>query len=131
MSNPLPRLSFATTLLLLSVTACIPGGASSSDNASVAASAETSTGGSSVAVSAACSDAMAAAAASNNVSDTVADLEPAIRACKTLAEWIAASDANPAALDGASPELFVQNACASLEALANEPLCRAVGPPGS
>ena len=130
MSNYLPRISVPTTLLVLFLAACMPGGASPSENARFAASAETSAG-SSVAVSAACSDAMAAAAAINNVSDTVADLEPAIRACDTLAEWIAASDANPAALDGASPKLFLQNACASLEALANEPLCTEVGALGS
>ena len=129
MSNPSPRLSFATTLLLLSITACTPGGASQSENASVAGSSDTSAGASTVSVSAACSDAMAAAAAIEDVS--VADLEPAIRACETLAEWIAASDANPGALHGASPKLFVQNACASLEALANEPLCEEVGAPGS
>jgi hypothetical protein len=74
---------------------------------------------------------MAEAAASAATSDTVADFVPAIKACKTLAEWIAASNANPGALDGVSPKLFVQNACASLESLVDEPLCLEVGAPGS
>lgn len=128
MSYTTLRVSVLMGLLVVALAGCGPGGASPSN---VAASAEGSAGGSAVVVSPACSDAMAAAAAIEDVADTVADLEPAIRACETLAEWIAASDANPAALDGASPKLFAQNACASLEGLANEPLCRAVGAPGS
>lgn len=128
MSNLTLRASVPLALLVVALAACGPGNASPSD---AAASPEGSSAGSAVAVSPACSDAMAAAAAIGDTSNTVADLEPAIRACETLAEWIAVSDANPAALDGASPKLFAQNACASLEALANEPLCLEVGTPGS
>ena len=81
--------------------------------------------------STACDDAMAAAAAVDENSDTVADLYPAVRACQTLAEWTAASDAHPTALDGANAKLFAQNACANGEGLADEPLCVEVGAPYS
>jgi hypothetical protein len=125
-SDVTPRISIPMALFVFALAACAPAGVPSA-NPSFGASA----GGSAVAVSAACSDAMAAAAAIGDISDTVADLEPAIRACETLAEWIAASDANPAALDGAPAKLFAQNACASLEGLAEVPLCVEVGAPGS
>lgn len=115
-------------LLLLALSGCVPGSTSPGESPSSEASTETSGAGSSVTVSVACSDAMAAAAAVEDISDAVADV---IRACDTLAEWVAASDLHPEALDGASPKLSVQNACASLPALQDEPLCVEVGAPGS
>jgi hypothetical protein len=78
-------------------------------------------------VTTACTEAFAEAAAVGDMEDSVEDLYPAIRACETLAEWTAASDAYPAALDGAPAALFAQNACASNESLAGEPLCIEVG----
>jgi len=67
----------------------------------------------------------AAAAAIDDLSDTVQELDPAVRSCATLAAWGAASDAYPAALDGVDPWTFLGNRCDDSAAdLASTPLCR-------
>ena len=62
----------------------------------------------------ACQQAFAGAAAVDAYSDMVTDLDPAVRACATVAEWVAGSAMFPAALDGADPVTFLRNRCASL-----------------
>jgi hypothetical protein len=61
--------------------------------------------------------------------DTIEDLYPAIRACKTVDEWTAASTANPDALDGADPVVFLTNAClyATASDIAVTDLCNSLG----
>ena len=59
----------------------------------------------------ACEKAFSDAANISDFSDTVEDLDPAVRACSTVAEWTAASNEHPGALDGASPLTFLQNRC--------------------
>lgn len=70
----------------------------------------TSTVESSSALSA-CEAAFRNAAAVDDMHDTVEDLDPAIRACRTVAEWSAASARYPGALDGVPPEVFLRNRC--------------------
>jgi hypothetical protein len=60
-----------------------------------------------------CMRAFEQAASVGEMQDTVSDLYPAALACGTLAEWAAASEAHPAALDGADPETFAGNMCLS------------------
>ena len=60
----------------------------------------------------ACESAMSAAADVSDLEDTVEDLDPAVRACATFAEFEAAADRFPDALDGAPADLFVANRCA-------------------
>jgi hypothetical protein len=60
-----------------------------------------------------CMRAFEQAASVGEMQDTVSDLYPAALACGTLAEWTAASEAHPAALDGVSPEVFAGNMCLS------------------
>jgi hypothetical protein len=76
-------------------------------------------------VSDACERAFAAAAAVSDLEDTVEDLYPAVRACNTVEEWTAASEAYPAALDGADPVLYLTNTCLyGPPDLADTDLCR-------
>lgn len=58
-----------------------------------------------------CEQAFADAAAVSDFQDTVEDLDPAVRSCESLEEWVAASEAYPAALDGVDPETFLRNRC--------------------
>ena len=51
------------------------------------------------------------AAAIDDMNDTVTDLDRAVRFCTTLDEWVAANIKHPAALDGASPLVYLQNRC--------------------
>lgn len=51
------------------------------------------------------------AAAISEFQDTVEDLDPAIRACKSLQEWTSAAAKYPLALDGVDPVLFLSNRC--------------------
>ena len=59
----------------------------------------------------ACEKAFSDAASIGDFSDTVEDLDPAVRACSTVAEWTVASKKHPGALDGVSPLTFLQNRC--------------------
>jgi hypothetical protein len=58
-----------------------------------------------------CGSAFAAAAAIGDMEDTVEDLDPAILVCRSVDEWIAASEANPGALDGVDPVVHLTNRC--------------------
>ena len=64
-----------------------------------------------VQVSTNCDAAFRNAAAIDDMHDTVEDLDPAIKACRTVAEWSAASARHPKALDGVPPEVFLRNRC--------------------
>ncbi len=66
-------------------------------------------------VSQACSDSFAAAAAIGDLQDTVEDLDPALTACGSIEEWIAASSTNPGAIDG-DPAQYLLNRCQYTEA---------------
>ncbi len=59
-----------------------------------------------------CESAMKAAHDVDDMRDTVTDIDPAIAACSTLAEFAAASERFPDALDGADPATYVSNRCA-------------------
>lgn len=74
----------------------------------------------------ACQRAMADAAAVSDTADALADLYPAVRACGSLAEFSAASVANPDALDGVEPEVILPNLCANEASIADTPLCQEV-----
>lgn len=127
MSYPIRRLLLPIVLLTVGLAACTPGASSPSENASAQASAEISAAAS-VTVSAACADAMIAAASTNDISAATADL---IGACHSLAEFVAAAEANPLALNGASPQSFAEDACSSIDALKDKPLCVELAAPGS
>jgi hypothetical protein len=71
----------------------------------------------------ACRAAFQAAAAVDETADTVTDLDPAIPACFSLEQWSEASEAYPAALDGADPQEFLRNRCLDAH-LATIALCR-------
>ena len=71
-----------------------------------------------------CNAAFAEAAAVDEMQDTVEDLVPAIEACTSIEDWAAASDLNPAALEGTDPETFLTNMCASFDV---EGLCAQLG----
>jgi hypothetical protein len=75
-----------------------------------------------------CDQAFADAASQDDMSDTVEDLYPAARACESIADWVAASENHPSALDGADPEAFAINVCAFGEdAVAGSALCEELG----
>lgn len=76
--------------------------------------------------STACDNAFAHAAAVGEMQDAVEDLYPAVRACTSMDEWVAASEANPGAIsDGVDPLVFLGNVCGSLTAgLENTDLCQ-------
>lgn len=58
-----------------------------------------------------CDQAFAAAAAVDVVQDVPSDLYPAAMVCASVADWTAASEANPDALDGVDPVEFLTNVC--------------------
>ena len=72
----------------------------------------------------ACREAFRDAAAVSVMRDTVDDLNPAVRACSSVAEWEAAFSEFPDALDGADAELFARNRCQYGAGLSGTPLCR-------
>ena len=73
-----------------------------------------------------CESAMKATAAISDMQDTVEDLDPTIRACATLDEFITASSKYPEALDGADEETVIVNRCKYNLTLQDTALCRAV-----
>lgn len=74
----------------------------------------------------ACDAAFEQAAQPGEMEDTVENLYPAARACESIADWTAASEQHPDALDGADPEGFAINVCAYGEDVADSPLCQEV-----
>lgn len=73
-----------------------------------------------------CEAAFASAAQVDEMQDTGADLVPAFTACKTLAEFEAASKTYPKALDGPDPELVATTRCQDAP-VSDSPLCRSIG----
>jgi hypothetical protein len=130
----LPR-CVAVILLALLVTACTgPPGTSPPPPPVIASVAPTAplnavaTPSDAPLVSKACDDAFAAAAAIDDMHDTVTDLDPAVAACTTLAEWTAASVAHPGAIsEGVDPAEFLRNRCDE-SYLASTALCQSVTP---
>ena len=79
-------------------------------------------------VSAACNAAFAAAAAVDVMLDTVEDLDPAVAACTSVAEWRAPAEANPGAIEeGVDPVEFLGNRCSFGEGLRQLGVFREVG----
>lgn len=74
----------------------------------------------------ACEAAIASAAAISDIDDQVTDLDPAIKACGSLAEFARIAANYPTALDEAPPELFVSNRCECEPTLATTPICEAL-----
>jgi hypothetical protein len=74
----------------------------------------------------ACESAVQAAAAFDDNSDTIEQLDPALRACTSLAELKVASDKYPAAFDGVDPVEFAQNRCASTNGPSSAAICQLV-----
>jgi len=72
----------------------------------------------------ACDAAMALAA---DPLANVLDLDEAIRACHTFADWSAAAAMYPGALFLGDPRETIQSRCAEGDGLADEPLCQEVG----
>lgn len=68
-------------------------------------------------VSAECNKAFEDAAAVGEMEDTVQDLDPALQACTSIDEWIAAAESNPGAIDG-DPVQFLLNRCLDTEVAA-------------
>lgn len=76
-----------------------------------------------------CEAAFKAAAAIDDMHDSVEDLDPAVRACTTMNEWLAASAKYPKAInDGVDPRIYVGNRCLYGTGLAGTPLCRSASP---
>lgn len=74
-----------------------------------------------------CQRAFATASAIDEYSDTVSDLDPAVRNC-SLHGWRAAATEYPGALSTKDVELFVANRCLHEPSLANSPICAEVKP---
>ena len=72
-----------------------------------------------------CQRAMRIAAAVDEMSDTVADIDPVIRACISITDLRAASAKYPAAFDGVDPVEFVRNRC-EFGGPSDAPLCALV-----
>lgn len=78
-------------------------------------------------VASGCLLAFRTAAAVDDMHDTHQDMFPAFTECKTLEEWVAASEMYPAALDGVDPRMYARNVCRSYEAeVGDSPICQAV-----
>jgi hypothetical protein len=72
----------------------------------------------------ACEQAMETAAEVDEMSDTLEDLYDVVRACANLAEFRAASEQFPEALDGVDPEVILPNLCANPDAgISDTPIC--------
>jgi hypothetical protein len=69
----------------------------------------------------ACEGAFQSAAAIPDTRDAVEDLDPAVRACQSSAEWSSAAGRFPAALDGVDPLTFLKNRC--LYGPTDAPIC--------
>lgn len=68
----------------------------------------------------------AALVAKDKMADSVSDLDQAVRSCRTVAEWTAASLEHPGAIPlGVDPVVFLTNRCSSADMAATE-LCKLV-----
>ena len=84
------------------IVSCAGGGSGASPPSSNSTTANQITG---------CEKMWSDAAAISDFQDSVEDLDPAIRACKSLQEWTSAAAKYPLALDGVDPVLFLSNRC--------------------
>lgn len=73
-----------------------------------------------------CGQLLADAAAVAETEDTVEDTDAAIVACGSVAEFSAAAEDNPDALDGADPVTWLENRCRHSEGpdVANSDICQ-------
>jgi hypothetical protein len=74
-----------------------------------------------------CERAIADAAAVDATQDTVEDLDDAIRACPSIAEFEGFADDYPDALDGVSARTFVGNRCQFEPSLTDTDICQELG----
>ena len=70
-----------------------------------------------------CRAAFATAEAIDPMRDTVSDLDPAVRACVTVADWKAAAERYPGATNGADPLVFLANRCKGEPSLRSQSAC--------
>ena len=70
-----------------------------------------------------CEAAVREAAEISSSEDTASDLDEAIETCVTLAEFEAAADQFPDALDGVSAREFISNRCAFGPAISASAIC--------
>jgi hypothetical protein len=82
-------------------------------------------GASAAATADSCGAAFAAAAGVDQNADTVADLYPAVRACRSVEAWATAFAANNGAGFAGSPRDVLINICTAPE-VADTPLCQLV-----
>lgn len=75
----------------------------------------------------ACDSAVREAADISPMADTVSDLDNAIRECSTLAEFEAAANQFPDALDGVGARGFIANRCAAEPGIESSALCQEIG----
>lgn len=75
-----------------------------------------------------CEKAMEAAAAVSSMQDKLEDVNPAIRSCGSMNEFVAASSKFPEALDGADEETFVSYRCEDDSSLKSTPICSSLLP---
>lgn len=73
-----------------------------------------------------CDAAFASAAAVSDIEDAQEDLWPAFSDCADLAEFTAASELHPDALDGTDPETYATNQCLYEPTVAGTPVCEDV-----
>lgn len=71
----------------------------------------------------ACLDVFETVVAVQDADALAEELDPAFGACESLADWAAAAERNPAALDGADAEAFARDRCGDAPALADTPVC--------
>lgn len=70
-----------------------------------------------------CEAAVREAAEVSALEDTVSDLDEAIETCATLADFEAAADQFPEALDGVSAREFISNRCTFEPAISGSAIC--------
>lgn len=71
----------------------------------------------------ACDAAIQQAAKVDSMADTVADLDPALEQCPSVADFEAATSQFPDALDGVPALAFLANRCAIAPSLASTAIC--------
>lgn len=74
-----------------------------------------------------CESAVREAADISATEDTVSDLDRAIEECATVAEFEAAAEQLPDALDGVDARTFIANRCANEPLIADTAICTEVG----
>lgn len=75
-----------------------------------------------------CEQAMKIAADIPDMQDTVEDIDPVIRTCVSMAEFISASSKFPIALNGTDEAIFISNRCVGNSSLKNTSICKELLP---